>query len=459
MSGLLSSIYSNAQSLKAHSAAISVTGNNLANVDNDNYSRQRVTLGSIGSTNTPEGTQSMGITVLGVQSLRDAIIDSQIVRETSTQGSLEAQKNIASWIESTLGEAISTLESEGADTGISTALDDFFGAWQAYSADPTENAQKQAVIQATQVLTDMLNNTSSSLSGMNADVLTEIGSQTDKVNNLLGDIATLNDQIARVTVRDPDGASDLMDTRQGKLEELAKYINFTTQADPDGLNQIQVALSDSVGGSAIVVDGTKTQSVSYSSGEYYAGSTLLDVTGGSLEGLEAARSGILADTQTALDNIAAELVDAVNTAYGSNFFSAAGTSASTISLDSSISISSLTAGSTGEAAANDVALAIAQLSNNSFNSATDYIGGTFSDYYNQLVTDVGSEVASANQQMESSKLVSDLLYGQRQSISGVSLDEEMTNLIAYQRAYQGSARVMNIMDSMLEIVVNGLGVG
>lgn len=459
MSGLIGSLIRQAQALNAQGVGLNISGKNLANVNNAGYARQRVNI----STNSLGGTE-----VTSISNARNKLIDTQIMREIMKQGSNSAQLGVANMLQSLLGEQVDTKSDPTAiKTGFGKALDSFFNAFSALAANPTEAAQKQQVLSAAQNLIDKLNSLSANLSTVQSDITTQINAQTTDAQTLLTDIADLNDQIAKIEVAAPNTALDLRDQRQAKIEELSKLMNFTVQDSPLGLGQIQIVASTSTG-TSVLVNGPQVKGTLAYTGTGFTGgqpTATLSITTGSLAGYQAALTGPLADLQTNLDNIASQLVTSVNTAYGANFFRADTLnptlykSAATIQLDPSLTVSNLRAGALGgDAGDNSIAKAIFNLSTNSFSTGGGAtINGTFADYYGAQVTSVANDISALENQQTSSDLVSSMLVSQRQSEAGVSTDEEMTNIMIFQRAYQGNARVINAMDTLLDVVVNRLG--
>ena len=153
----------------------------------------------------------------------------------------------------------------------------------------------------------------------------------------------------------------------------------------------------------------------------------------------------------------------VNAAYnpsgtGNNFFSTSGTTASTISLDPSLTASNIHAGSSGNSGDNSIAVAIGNLANQTFSTAGgDQISGTFSSFYNNAVTGFGQTLSGVNDQATNATNIQTLVSNQRSTVSGVSLDDEMTNLLMYQRSYQASSQVFQTIDSLLDATINSLG--
>src|SRR5882724_2419947 len=144
MSGLFSSLNSSVNALNAQSRAVEITGKNLANVNNASYARQRVVLGDLGTVETAQGPQSMGLTALGVEQTRDSLLDQQVMREVSLSASYQTEQQAYQRAQAGLGQSVSSSTSasgagSSGDTGIAPALDDFFNSFQSFAANPTDN--------------------------------------------------------------------------------------------------------------------------------------------------------------------------------------------------------------------------------------------------------------------------------------------------------------------------------
>ena len=216
----------------------------------------------------------------------------------------------------------------------------------------------------------------------------------------------------------------------------------------------------------LVNDTTVTGPVTSSGSQISAGNppTALSLASGSIQAsIDASTQGV-GSLRTSLNQLASQLVASVNSVYnptgnGNNFFSASGTTAGTISIDPSAATGNIQAGASGNPGDNTIALGIANLANQQFSTGSgDQIDGTFSNYYDNAVSGFGQTLAGVNDQATDETNIQTLVTSQRASVSGVSLDEEMSNLLMYQRSYQASAQVFQTVDSLLDTVVNTLGV-
>lgn len=466
MSGLFGQLSSSMNALTAASRSIETAGNNLANVNNADYARQRVVYGSRGYVKTALGTQSLGIEAVGIEQLRDPLLDQQVVQEDSTLASYQAEQSAYQKAEAALGQSIDQSSSSGSTSGLSEALSNFFNSFQSFAASPTDAGARETLIQNSGTLTDTFNETDQRLSQVQTDLTTQIQSDVTDVNTLLTQIAGLNAQIGRFEINAPGTAVDLRDQREAKIEALGKKISIETQADPAGSGETQVYAKDSSGNlvqlvNLAAVTGPVTISGSTVSGG--ASATALALTGGSMQGELTARDGAVQTLRDNLDAMAKQLVTSVNAAYNptgatGDFFQSSGTTAGTIAVDSTLTAANLKASDGGAAGDNTIAQAVANLVSQNFStSGSDAIDGTFSQFYTNTVTELGQTLSTTNDHVTNQTTIDTLVRNQRDSVSGVSMDEEMTDLVKYQRAFQASSRVVTIIDDLLDTVVNKLG--
>lgn len=470
MSGLFTTLHSSVKALNAHSRAIETAGKNLANVNNTSYARQRVIYGDRGTVQTPDGAQSLGLEALGVQQLRDQLLDRQLMREVSLLASFEAEQAAYERAEASLGQNINrssetTSSGSNASTGgMAAALNDFFNAFQSLASRPTDSGERQTLLQKAQILVDRFVQTDARLDQVQTDLDAKIEQDVGTANTLLATIADLNSQIGRIEIGNPGTAIDLRDQRQAKLEELAKLLPVEVRDSTDG--QIQVVLKDAANADIVLVDrATVTGAVAFTGSGLTAGSpaTAVSFSSGAIYGSLNARDAGVQTLRTSLDQLASQLVTAVNAAYnpgataGADFFTAAGTAAGTISLRSGLTAATISAG-TGAAGDNSIALAVAAVANQQFSTASgDSIDGTLSGHFSTAVSTLGQSLASAKSRAEDQENIKNLVLNRRDTVSGVSLDEEMADLVRFQRAFQASSRVFSIVDDLLDTVVNGLG--
>jgi flagellar hook-associated protein 1 FlgK len=320
-----------------------------------------------------------------------------------------------------------------------------------------------ALISQAQALATRFNQISQNLSDLGTALDTSLDTDVNSANQLLAEIAQLNSQIGKTELANNGTANDLRDLREQKLEALAKLVDFQTSTATDGavnvsIGSVQLVSSNQVLDTLQTYDAGGGQKLVRTA----TSATPLALAGGSIQGTIDARDGALLNLRTNLDSLAATLITQVNAVHaagfsltdstGAAFFT--GTDAATIGVNAAlVSDPSLiqASGVSGEHGNNSVALALAQLAQQTNGGLNNQ---TFNDAYNRIVGDLGHALANANNQLASHDAVNDLLLQQRASVSGVSIDEEMTNLMIYQRAYQASAKIVTTVDTMIETVLN-----
>jgi flagellar hook-associated protein 1 FlgK len=468
MSGLFTTLNSSSMALNAHSRAIETTGKNLANVNNPNYARQRVIYGDRGTVETPEGAQSLGLEVLSIQQIRDVLLDRQLGREIALSGSFEAQQQALQRALAGLGQGIDgggVISATGSTTGgLGAAIDDFFNAFQNLASRPTDAGARQTLLQKATILTDAMRQADTRLAQVQSDIDAGINVDVANANRLINTIADLNAQISRFELTKPGSAVDLRDQRQARLEELAKIIPVQVRDLANG--GVQLVAKDAGNADILLLDGVTVNGALAFTGTGVTGgasATAIELGSGSMQGALTVRDGAVQTLRDNLDAFAAQMVKSVNAAYnptataGADFFDPAGTTAGTIALRSGLTAATLTAG-TGAAGDNSLAVAVAALATTVF-SATggDQFDGTFSQFYSRTVSDLGQALATATSRANDQDKIQQLVRNQRDTVSGVSMDEEMADLVKYQRAFQASSRVFSVVDELLDTVVNRLG--
>ena len=471
MSGLFASLNASTTALAAQSRAVEISGKNLANVNNPAYARQRVILGNLGTIQTAQGPESMGVTALGIEQIRDSLLDQQVMRETALTASYTAQQQAYQRTQAGLGQSIDSTKgasgsSSTGDNGIAAAMDDFFNAFQSLAANPTDPGQRQTLLQNTSILTDRLQLADQRLTQVSNDQDTQIATDVTSVNRLLQTVADLNGQIDRFELNKSGSAVDLRDQRQADLEQLAAKLPVEVKTSATG--KIQLVAKDGSGADVVLVDDNKVLGPVAFTGTQITGgasATPLALSAGSIQGALAARDGGILTLRTNLNLLTSQLVASVNKAYNptgltGNFFNPAGTTAGTIALAAGVTSNTLKASDGGPAGDNTVALAIAALATKNFSTTglpPDAIDGTLGGFFSTAVSNLGQSLSGASARVNDQSKIEQLVRSQRDGVSGVSLDEEMAQLVQYQRAFQASSRVFTTIDDLIDTVVNKLG--
>ena len=472
MPGLFGLLNLGAQSLTAQRQGVEVAGHNLANVNNPAYARQRLSIVTSPTVRTTLGTQGTGAEGAAINRLRSALLDSQIQDELSVNGSLSAQQKALQLAEAGLGQeldrvgsdsATAASDSVGSSHSLGDDLSELFGSFQSMSNNPASLTERQVVLSDAASLASRFNQIDTRLAQVNDSLNETVEADVADTNTLLTQIANLNAQISRAELGDPGSANDLRDSRQARLEDLSKLVKIDIADGDNGTVNISVAGTMLVDGKEVV---ETLQTYDPGDGQLLiqtAGSgTPLSLTAGKLQGTIEARDGAVADLRQNLNSLASLLITEVNTIHaagyglggstGAAFFE--GTDAGDIKVNAALTNdpSLLQAASVpGASGNNGTVLALAQLNQKQHASLGNQ---TFSQNYSRVTTDFGQAVSSVNTQLSDQDVVETMLLKQRDSYSGVSLDEEMTDLTRYQRAFQASARLLTVVDSLLETVVN-----
>jgi flagellar hook-associated protein 1 len=294
-------------SLRSQSRAMETVGRNMANVNNQAYSRQRVIFGEVAAS----GSASTGVDVIEIQQVRDALLDRQVVREKSSAAALAAETAAYERGEAAMGETISNVSdpSLAATTGgnsLANAMAGFFGAARQLSANPTNSTQKQMFVQTATTLTERFQFSNDRLAEVQSDLSAQVSNDVDKANLLLTTISDLNLMIASQESETGTKALTLRDQRQARLEDLAQVMNFKTTSLPDAPNQIQITATSATGVDTVILSaGTTLETLTFDDDgaavRVASSATALALTGGSIKGHLLARDGALQTLRDSLD--------------------------------------------------------------------------------------------------------------------------------------------------------------
>jgi len=450
--------------MMAQQAALNVTANNVANASTDGYSRQRVGLeASNPISGIVYGEQlGSGVDVSDVSRIRSEFLDYQLRTQTSKLNTQTTMNDTLDNIETVFNETSS-------DIGLSSDLSSFWNAWQDVSVTPATSAVRTVLMESAVTLTDNIRQIYSQLSGIQDDINTQISQSVETVDSIAERINTLNGQIAN-SVMNGETPNDLLDSRDLLLDQLSEIGDITvTKRGETGA--VDVKLGDNT-----IVDQDGVHSDIDTS----------SVTGGSLGALIQLgdTSGESASSvqyyMNKLDTLAAGIAKSVNEIHfdainlegesgdentGAEFFvsnDGEEISAANITINSAIQkdVSKIAASDeannlTGNG---DAALAIANLKTTSSlsDSVADTSTKTIDSFYQDMVTQLGSKVSETESNVDNQQTLVDNLSSKRESITGVSLDEETANMVVYQHAFSACARVISVVDEMLDTIINNM---
>ncbi len=445
-------------SLLSHQTAINLTGTNIANANTPGYSRQRAAF----------STLVESVEIAGIERIYDQFLGVQINEQANDLGDSEAKKDALGRIEMTFNET------DGG--GINELLNKFWGAWEDLSANPSGQAERQTLVSVSQSLTSLFRSYSDELLSAQDDANARIPVLVDQVNDYASDIADINARILQAGTDDKDdpGLNSLRDKRANVLSELAELVDF--HYVKDSKDSISVFLSNGMP----LVEGGETWELDVVTENHAENPSFYDVvfedatdvvinssiTKGKLAAFLEVRDTTAKGYMDSLDALAAALVEKVNDQHklgydmnqnlGEDFFvfdivpeveeaRYMKVSAAIIADINKIAASETVNGDGGNAV--------------SMNTIKDELTmddgkSTFSSYYSSLVAQVGQDVAYVNRSFDHHTNLMSQLTNRREGISGVSIDEEMMNLIRYQTGYNASARLFGAAQELGDTLMN-----
>ncbi|MGN6724549.1 MAG: flagellar hook-associated protein FlgK [Tepidisphaeraceae bacterium] len=552
--------------LAINQAAIQTVGNNIANVGNDDYTRQTVNLGTTPDTQLAPGQfVGNGVQLDGIARQVDEALNARLRSTLSDNNSASTNQD---W----LGR-VQAVFNELSNNDLSTQLSTFFNSWSSLANKPQDAGLRQVVIQNGQSLAKWFNQIGTQLGSLRSDLNTQVKSVATQADNLTTQIASLNGSImAAESGGGAAQANGLRDQRDAAVKQLSQLMDIKTVQQDNGTMDVYVGSEPLVTGTTsngvttvtqVVGDrqetklafksnngvmkiasgqagalndvsdelDTTTDTVNqlassltfelnkvHASGQGMAGitsvigtTTLQDSTvaltdpksglkqlpnnGSFVVHVKDKATGLSTTTlikvdldgkgtDTSLDSLISEIngvdgVTAVNNggrlqisadnapaseitfsqdssgvlaALGVNtFFS--GTDAQSIAVNDAVvkDPNLIAAAKNGDSGDNQTALAIADLATTAVKSLN---GSTLNDSYQSLITNIATQTSQATADTQATAAVVSTLQNQRESISGVSMDEEAINLMRYQRAYQGAARLVTVVNDMMDTMMN-----
>lgn len=471
----IGSVLSSARlALQAQTSAMETASHNIANATVDGYSRQRVDLQPNMPLYTPNGAVGTGVVVANITRVRDTMLDTSYRSQASQSGTYGTRRDLLTQVSNVFGEP--------SDTGLSSTLDQFWGAWGDLANSPTSTAAKSVVQQRGGQLASTLNRFSTDLDGVTASANEQVTNQVTMLNRYTSQIAGLNRSIV---AEESSGhtANDLRDVRDRAIDEMNKIVPVRSLEEPNGSSTLYL-------GGIAIVDGVTTKQLSV---DRSGGTLTLKTSGGSTIGapdgsLGAALGVINKDIPTAkkqLDDMAASLVSKINAVHrtgwtqagdvlgnsnwnvatpptGSNvdFFDPSKTTAGSISLSSAVtSDPSYIASSNVQNASGNSVIANAMAGMRSDTSNILKTGSTtlrtsFGEYYRDVVTRVGVDTSDADSSATVYETLTNQIEAQRQSVSGVSTDDELIEMTKRQQAYSAAAKVITAADDMSQTLLS-----
>lgn len=446
----------------AHQLALEVVGQNVANANAPGYSRQVAQLkpqaGQGSCWGSAEKFSGRGVDVERVLRLRDAFLDKQIRQESGAFGRASARLSNLNQIQVVLDEL--------SDTGIRARLDEFWNAMQELSLYPENQSVRTALIQRAQALCEAFKHSVNWLGQLRQNVSQEIMADVARINDVADQIRELNDQIVRAKARG-ESANTLEDKRDSLIDEIAEFAPVDVTVRPEGAAIVKIA-----GVPLVEVDFARKLSFSVAGPDGFpiitwgAENNLLQPASGRLRGLLEIRDQVITSYIKDLDDLASSIVEEVNAVHrkgfaldgittGLDLFTIGGGAAEmAVAQNLAENPSLIAASADGTPGDGSNAIQMAALKQQKLMAGG---ASTWDDFIRGMTARLGIETQEAQRIHDNQELLVKDLDNRRQSVSGVSLDEEATEMIKLQHAYAAAARLISACDELLDVLINRTG--
>lgn len=456
--------------LTAAQAGLDTTGNNIANLSTEGYSRQVVDqtsayLGSASDKVAPYSQQfgGLGATVKGIDQVRSQFLDLRYRDANADNSANEKMLSILSDIENNFDET--------QNDGLSAMLDDFNTQLQVLSLNAGVVEYSSLARSSAQKVAQTLNQYATQLTAIRKQTADEMEISVKDANTLLDKIDTINRSIKTAQLQG-DRTNELNDTRNQYLDDLSKYMNLKATPHTDGTMSISsgsttlldaqagtvatLSLDDSTSGMRLLADGS---AMTLTGGSLFGSMQVLNGKGSFAASGENDFRG-LPYYQSSLDALANSLSGTFNSLNGSGKPLFTGTGAQDIRISgqwlANPNYITATLDADNAKGKNDNILSMIAAMDDDRAVTSDFTGN-FGGYVLSVMGDVAIDVGYVTDIAETSDMVFRTVDNQRESTMGVSLNEETANLIKYQKAFAASARVMTALDESLDTIINRMG--
>jgi flagellar hook-associated protein 1 len=438
------------RSLAVYRRALEVTSHNIVNSANENYSRQRIMLETETSNLTAGIVWGNGVKIDTVQRMRDKLVDAHIIGTNQKYSDSNRQSQLIGQVED--------LFSEPSDLGVSNLMTTFFNSFNELAVTPNSLPLRTNVLNAANNLSAKVTSINQSLTSLKGDIRQEFQQKTNEVNSILKQIHQINyEQFSNAYNGVP--VNDLLDQRDALVDQLSNLVNINVVYDNTNSAVISI-------GGALAVD--RMHSAEFVAEETNGklnlkvkdGTYPIVLTGGELNALSNVYSKKIPAYQEKLDSVINALVEAVNGEHsqgftisdpqetGLNFFEGYVNGELIINEEIANDPNKIAISLDGTEGNGEIALRIAQLTD-----AKLMNGNTLQEGYASLINDIGNDGMLQNNYTSANQIVLSELDQLKASQSGVSVDEEMTNVLKFQRTYEASAKLITIADDMLRTIL------
>ncbi len=477
MSGLFGTLNNATKGLLVQQSALQTTSHNISNANTEGYSRQKVTmvadnpytLGGIGQLGT-------GVRIASIDRIVDPYVNNQLRNENSSLEMYSQKSDVLGQLEGIFNEP--------STTGLNNNLSKVFSSWTYLGSNPELATAKTMVAQNSETFTDTLHHMSNQIDNLHAGTVQNVVKNVSDFNSKVEQLDSLNKQIFNVTSQG-QAPNDLLDQQDKILSELSGIAGV--EASYDKFNRVSV----SVGGQPVLtedkINKVSVDTEATTAGQLKVNDTNIEIKSGTIKGSQEALVEINVKKQD-LNELAYTFATAVNKVHsdggkGTGFFDLSetvdGNYAASIQVNKEIlnDVSKINAGKNIETVVGGDgtrAQAIAALQNTKldysaspaemkYNETTMMIdnqpgGSTVAGAYNDSVTQMGIVKQQSDNMVDSQGSLVSLLEARRDSVSGVSINEEVTNTITYKSAFEANSRIISVVSEMLDTLINRTGV-
>jgi flagellar hook-associated protein 1 FlgK len=440
------------QSLVNFQSAMNAVSHNVANAATAGFHRQRVELEAGAPEVNALGAFGTGVRLGNIRRIEDRFLETALRREAPLLSRFGARASVLASAELAFGEP--------SEAGLATQLDDFFDGWDDLASAPEDLGARESILRLGDVLANSIRSAHSRLVDEQAALTAEMSSAVDDANRILREIDQLNETIVASTRRGTV-AADLEDRRDSLVAALGDLIGVTAQVEEDGTATVRLGgrtIVQKAGSDQITLDQGQPRTLRFQGTELDASEV-----GGRLGGLVEARDEDIATAIRRLDEMAARLATDVNRIHrggrdrrgdaAGEFFSLAGVgrdgvtgAAAVLRVDGALRADALrvAAGTDGTPGDGTIALDLAALRDDAEGAGAGL---------RALVADIGGRARESRDLADAQQVVVDSFQAQRDSVSAVSLDEEATELLRFQRSYQAAARIVTTVDEMAQTLL------
>lgn len=483
--------------LSVSQRALNLTGHNIANADTKGYTRQRIIQSSIEPNSgisrisrVDAASIGGGVDVALVDQIRSDYIDRQYRGENATLGRYNTRAEELEYVETILDEL--------SDSSVSAAMADFFDSISELSGNAANRELRTNVQQNALKMIETFHHYSTALTDLQDTYNESMNVAVNEINDLLTSIASYNQQVYSYELSGSK-ANDIRDKRNVLLDELSGLINISYHENAQGhliVNCEGVELVNHTDAATLEARPELTGVVSGQPDHYEiyikkmdGTESVFNYTSGKLSAYKDLRDGNSSDTVgipyilSSINKLARSLAKEFNAVHATGWTMPS----DTLTSQTGINFFDVPAGGYDDITAGNLALSAELLADVNYIAASDQpidlsagstqkgnnivilklAGlsertdipdvGSFEDFLNSTVVEVGIESSSAIALANSQKAIMDNLNERRQSVSGVSLDEEMVQMITYQHSYAAASRILTAMDEALEVLINRTG--